>query len=150
MAESRFNPVVVAGALIGGAAGLFLLTPRGRRWAEQALESARNWVEYTAEDLGQVLEARVERSTALRQPHEASSGGMARQVDERVVTTRVRQALARDPRVHARKITILTIGGVVHLEGAVGSLEEKEVAGEIAQEAARTQILVNDLHVIAS
>jgi len=143
MAGNRVNPVVLAGALIGGAAGLLLATPRGRRW----LQDLRSWVEYNAEDLGQLLEARVERSSAVHRPRPAAGDGAARTVDEQVVTTRVREALARDPRVHARKVKILMIGGVIHLEGAVGSLEEREVAGEIAQEAARTHILVNDLHV---
>lgn len=147
MAEDGIKPRVVLAALVGGAVGLLLATPGGRRWLRRAAESAQRWLEYGAEDLGELLEARIERSTALRHRPEPPTGSAARQVDEHLVIARVREALARDGRVHARKIRVLMIGGVVHLEGTVDTLEEKEIAGEVAQNAARTHILVNDLHV---
>ncbi|NLC57675.1 MAG: BON domain-containing protein [Armatimonadetes bacterium] len=147
MAEDGIKPRVVLAALIGGATGLLLATPGGRRWLQRATASARSWLEYGAEDLGQLLEARVERSAALRRAPAQTTGAAARQIDERLMIARVREALARDGRVHARRVKVMMIGGVVHLEGVVATPEEREIAGEVAQQAARTHILVNDLHV---
>ncbi|MBI3946758.1 MAG: BON domain-containing protein [Armatimonadetes bacterium] len=146
MAEDGSKRAVWIGTALGGAAAVLLITPRGRRWLGHAIGSAREWLEYNAEDVAELVGARVERESALRRAPR-TVGAAGRQVDEDLVIARVREALARDGRVRARKIKVMIIGGVVHLEGAVTTIEEKEMAGQLAREAARTHILVNDLHV---
>ncbi len=47
----------------------------------------------------------------------------------------------------ARRITVLIIGWVIHLEGEVGSPEDRAEAERIAYEVSRAQVLADDLTV---
>ena len=138
---------IKAALLLGAAAGIAAATPHGRRWVGRTLGAAKNWLEFKAEDVGQLLEARAGRAAAARRAPASIHGAASRQMEENMVIARVREGLARENRVHARKIRVLSIGGVIHLEGTVDTPEEREIAGAVAEEAARAHVLVNDLHV---
>lgn len=54
-------------------------------------------------------------------------------VDDAVVTTKVKAALAQDPGVKARDVKVDTFKGTVQLSGFVDSAEQKKRAEEIAR-----------------
>jgi osmotically-inducible protein OsmY len=54
-------------------------------------------------------------------------------VDDSLITSKVKAALAADPVTKAREISVETFKGTVQLSGFVGTAAEKEKAGEIAR-----------------
>ena len=64
----------------------------------------------------------------------ASCGpSIAARVDDGVITTRVRTALLYDTALAVRRLTVVTVDGVVSLSGVVGSVEEAQRAVELAR-----------------
>jgi len=64
----------------------------------------------------------------------ASCGpSIAARVDDGVITTRVRTALLYDTALAVRRLTVVTVDGVVSLSGVVGSAAEAERAVDLAR-----------------
>lgn len=69
------------------------------------------------------------------------------QVDDAVITTKVKTKLIEDPITKARKIDVDTVNGVVTLTGLVDSEEEIQRAVAIAQSVPGVKRVVNNLRV---
>lgn len=69
------------------------------------------------------------------------------QVDDAVITTKVKTKLIEDPLTKARKIDVDTVNGVVTLTGLVDSEEEIQRAVAIAQSVPGVKRVVNNLRV---
>lgn len=70
-------------------------------------------------------------------------------LDDAVVTTRVKTALIGDPTTKARSIEVETSGGIVQLNGFVGSAAEKSRAGEVTRAVSGVKEVRNNLDVRA-
>jgi osmotically-inducible protein OsmY len=66
---------------------------------------------------------------------------------EALLAHRVSCALADRFQGIGRDISVLVIGGVIHLEGLVGNRDEMAEAEEIARQVSGAQIVVDDLRV---
>ncbi|MCS7199113.1 MAG: BON domain-containing protein [Caldimicrobium sp.] len=69
------------------------------------------------------------------------------QVDDAIITTKIKAKLVEDPLTKARKIDVDTVNGVVTLTGFVDSEEEIRRAIEIAQSVPGVKKVVNNLKV---
>lgn len=69
------------------------------------------------------------------------------QVDDAIITTKVKTKLIEDPITKARKIDVDTVNGVVTLTGLVDSEEEIQRAVAIAQSVPGVKRVVNNLRV---
>uniref|UniRef100_A0A832LXQ2 Osmotically-inducible protein Y n=1 Tax=Caldimicrobium thiodismutans TaxID=1653476 RepID=A0A832LXQ2_9BACT len=69
------------------------------------------------------------------------------QVDDAIITTKVKTKLIEDPITKARKIDVDTVNGVVTLNGLVDSEEEIQRAVAIAQSVPGVKRVVNNLRV---
>ncbi len=69
------------------------------------------------------------------------------QIDDAMITAKVKARLIDDPITKARKIDVDTVNGVVTLTGAVDSPQEIERAVEIAQSVPGVKKIVNNLRV---
>ena len=68
-------------------------------------------------------------------------------VDDSVITTKVKSALAGDPTVKATQVNVKTYQGTVQLSGFVDSQESVKKAGEIARRVEGVKQVKNDIHV---
>lgn len=69
------------------------------------------------------------------------------QVDDAIITTKIKTKLIEDPITKARKIDVDTVNGVVTLTGLVDSEEEIQRAVAIAQSVPGVKRVVNNLRV---
>lgn len=69
---------------------------------------------------------------------------------DEAITGDIIAILAESPRVRADDIRIYTVDGQVRLQGIVNTLEEKVVAGELAQDICGVRSVQNDLTVSAN
>jgi hyperosmotically inducible protein len=72
----------------------------------------------------------VRNELTIRRGQGTSSIGQ--NVDDSILTTRVKAALIDDPTTKAREISVSTNHGVVRLTGTVGSMDEKMEAARVA------------------
>lgn len=68
-------------------------------------------------------------------------------VDDTAVSTKVRAAIAQDPKLSIVPIDVETFQGVVQLSGFVDSQQEKARAGEVARNVAGVRDVKNNLIV---
>lgn len=69
------------------------------------------------------------------------------QIDDAIITTKIKLKLLEDPITKARKIDVDTVNGVVTLTGLVESKEEVERAVEIAKSVSGVRKVINNLKV---
>jgi hyperosmotically inducible periplasmic protein len=69
------------------------------------------------------------------------------QIDDTVITTKVKAALVADPDTKARQIDVETFRGTVQLNGYVDSAEAKAAATRVAQSVEGVQQVSNNLSV---
>jgi len=68
-------------------------------------------------------------------------------VDDGAITTKVKAALAGDPRTKAHQVNVETHEGVVQLSGFVDTSEAKSTAGELARAVDNVRSVDNELDV---
>lgn len=66
-------------------------------------------------------------------------------LDDAVVTTKVKEALAKDPNLQKYAIEVNTISGEVILRGHVGSVQDVYRAAEVVHGVEGVQSMLNDL-----
>ena len=71
----------------------------------------------------------------------------AQTVDDGAITTKVKAALAGDPRVKAHQVNVETREGVVQLSGFVDSSEAKSTAEELARNVDNVRSVDNEIDV---
>jgi osmotically-inducible protein OsmY len=73
--------------------------------------------------------------------------GTGEYVDDSVITTKVKSALAGDPNVSAAEVNVETFKGVVQLSGFVSSRAEMNRAVEVARGVAGVKSVKNDMRL---
>ena len=68
-------------------------------------------------------------------------------VDDSVITSKVKAALAEDSRTKAHQVNVETHEGVVQLSGFVDNAEAKSTAGELARSVAQVRSVDNQIDV---
>ncbi|OGQ01087.1 MAG: transporter [Deltaproteobacteria bacterium RBG_19FT_COMBO_60_16] len=68
-------------------------------------------------------------------------------IDDSVITTKVKAAIAKDPSLSALQINVETFKGAVQLSGFVDSAQSKSKAGEVAAGVKGVKSVKNDLVV---
>lgn len=66
-------------------------------------------------------------------------------IDDATITSRVKLALADDPQVKARQVSVETFRGVVQLSGFVDSAADAKRAGELARNVPGVRSVKNDI-----
>lgn len=66
-------------------------------------------------------------------------------LDDAVVTSKVKEALAKDPVLQKYDIEVKTVSGEVLLRGHVGSVQDVYKAAEVVHRVEGVQSLLNDL-----
>ncbi|MCS7279333.1 MAG: BON domain-containing protein [Thermodesulfobacteriaceae bacterium] len=69
------------------------------------------------------------------------------QIDDRIITSKVKLKLIEDPVTKARKIDVDTVNGVVTLTGLVDSEEERQRAIKIAASVEGVRKVINNLRI---
>jgi len=72
---------------------------------------------------------------------------MGQYTDDKVITSKVKTALVRDPAVKGGDVNVTTFQGVVQLSGFVENQTQKERAGELARQVNGVSEVHNDLIV---
>jgi osmotically-inducible protein OsmY len=68
-------------------------------------------------------------------------------LDDKVVTTKVKAALLKDPEVKGLQVNVETFNGVVQLSGFVDKPEQIPRAAEVAKGVEGVKSVKNDLHL---
>ncbi|GGY77796.1 hypothetical protein GCM10011613_22970 [Cellvibrio zantedeschiae] len=68
-------------------------------------------------------------------------------IDDTVITTRVKAAIASDDLLRATEVNVETYKGVVQLSGFVSSVEAQYQAVKLAKEVKGVKSVTNDMHV---
>ncbi|WP_243371848.1 BON domain-containing protein [Geotalea sp. SG265] len=84
---------------------------------------------------------------ALSACETTQNGGNRRkvQLDDSVVTAKVKEALAKDPTLQKYDIQVQTVSGKVVLRGRVDSINDVYRAAEVVNRVEGVQFLLNDL-----
>ncbi len=77
----------------------------------------------------------------------ASAETVGKYVDDSVITTKVKAAIAQDPSLSVFQVNVTTYEGVVQLSGFVDSKEVKEKAEQVAGKVEGVKSVKNDLIV---
>ncbi|WP_426194810.1 BON domain-containing protein [Massilia sp. DWR3-1-1] len=77
----------------------------------------------------------------------ATREGTGEYVDDTVITTKVKAALAADPAVKATEVNVETFRGTVQLSGFVASPEARQRAIEIARDTKGVHSVKNDMAI---
>ena len=72
---------------------------------------------------------------------------MGQYTDDKVITSKVKTALVKDPAVKGGDVNVTTFQGVVQLSGFVENQTQKERAGELARQVNGVSEVHNDLIV---
>lgn len=99
---------------------------------------------------GQVGQAAGRPARVMEQAGEGANpagGKEAIQVNDALITTKVKAALFRDPQASGFQISVNTYRGVVQLSGFVDTIDQKQRAGELAQGIEGVRTVHNDLIV---
>lgn len=75
----------------------------------------------------------------------AKHEGTGEYIDDTVITTKVKAALAADPAVKATEVNVETFRGTVQLSGFVSSPEARQRAVELARETKGVRGVKNDM-----
>lgn len=70
-----------------------------------------------------------------------------KQVNDALITTKVKTALLRDPQASGFQISVNTYRGIVQLSGFVDTVDQKQRAGELAKGIEGVRTVHNDLIV---
>jgi osmotically-inducible protein OsmY len=73
--------------------------------------------------------------------------GTGEYIDDAVITTKVKAALAADPDVKATEVKVKTYKGVVQLSGFVSSADAARKAVEIARKVEGVREVKNDMEI---
>jgi hypothetical protein len=82
---------------------------------------------------------------ALTGCQSTSDRSAGRQLDDRIVNSRVKGALGNDPLYKFPEVRVMTYGGVVQLSGFVSSEEQKAKAGEVAKRTEGVHDVINNI-----
>ncbi len=127
---------VVLGVALGGVLAAVRLSRRGGGWPRMSLAGLENRLRVQA----------IRWSGSLL----ASTGAVesaARAQQEAMLAHRVASALRHRLGSGVQDLSVLVLGGVIHLEGHAAGPGEKVRAAEIAREASGAQVVADDLLV---
>jgi hyperosmotically inducible periplasmic protein len=73
-----------------------------------------------------------------------------RYIDDKTISTEVKAKLVRDKTTNLTRVGVTTVNGIVHLDGAVDSVNDKTRAEEIARTVNGVANVVNNLQVTST
>lgn len=82
---------------------------------------------------------------ALTGCESSSNRSEGRQLDDRIVNSKVRDALDHDPTYKFSEVNVMTYGGVVQLSGFVNSDGQKSKAGALAKKVEGVHDVINNI-----
>jgi osmotically-inducible protein OsmY len=82
---------------------------------------------------------------ALTGCESTSNRSEGRQLDDRIVNSKVRDALDNDPTYKFQGVNVMTYGGVVQLSGFVNSDGQKAKAGAVAKKVEGVHDVINNI-----
>src|SRR5258705_11709168 len=82
---------------------------------------------------------------ALTGCQSTSNRSEGRQLDDRTVNSKVRDALDHDPTYKLSEVNVMTYNGVVQLSGFAGSEGQKAKAGDVAKRVEGVHDVINNI-----
>jgi osmotically-inducible protein OsmY len=92
-----------------------------------------------------VLVAGLAVSVALMGCQSTSDRSAGRQLDDRIVNSKVKDSLEDHPTFKFPEVRVMTYGGVVQLSGFVNTDEQKQKAGDLARKVDGVHEVINNI-----
>lgn len=103
--------------------------------------------EKVSDKVEQLLDKTDNKIETLKEAAEKKVEEVGVTVDDAAITTRIKAEMLGDPLLKAASIEVMTIGGVVQLQGGVNSQKSVDRAGEIAGSIENVKSVDNRLAV---
>lgn len=130
-------------------AAMAVTSPTARRQVASRAQELSELLNRSIKDIQTRMKPRFGRQMAALEEVSQTMDAATTQFEASMVVSKVRSALASDPRLRGRNVGVRMIGGILHLEGEVRAPEEKALASEIARRASGAELVANDLRVAA-